>query len=44
MFEEMFGALVLLHLQETNMWESEQETEIRGDIGGRMNKENRSKI
>lgn len=39
-----FGALVLLHQQETNMLESEQEKEIRVDIGGRMNKENNREI
>lgn len=40
----LFGALVLLHQQETNMLESEQEKKIRADIGGRMNKENSPEI
>lgn len=40
----LFGALVLLHQQEANMLESEQEKEIRADIGGRMNKETSPEI
>lgn len=44
MRKRLFGALVSLHQQETNMLESEQEKEIRADIGGRMNKENSLEI
>lgn len=35
MRKRLFGALVLLHQQETNMLESEQEKEIRADFGGK---------
>lgn len=37
MRKRLFGALVSLHPQETNILESEQEKEIRDAIGERMN-------